>query len=64
MLFRSQGYEAYIQYELDKTAGNTRHQDSLYYALYDVNGDGIDELLSSGKRIVNEILSLRDIELI
>lgn len=56
----TQGYEAYIQYELDKTAGNTRHQDSLYYALYDVNGDGIDELLSSGKRIVNEILSLRD----
>lgn len=56
----TQGYEAYIQYELDKTAGNTRQQDSLYYSLYDVNGDGIDELLSSGKKNVNEILSLRD----
>ncbi len=55
----TQGYEAFIQYRLDK-AFNTRQRDSLYYTLYDLNGDGVEELLPGGKNCVDEILSLRD----
>lgn len=50
----TQGYKSYIQQKLD--AALTDHQrDSLYYRLYDVNGDGIDELISGV-----DFLSLRD----
>lgn len=55
----AKGYEAHIQHQLD-TALNDRQRDSLYYSLYDLNGDGVDELLSGGKGIVQNILSLRD----
>lgn len=50
----NQGYEAYIQYRLD-TAYSLHQRDSLTYALYDLNGDGVEELITS-----LEILSLRD----
>lgn len=55
----TQGYEAYIQYRLD-TAPNTRIRDSLYYSLYDLNGDGVEELLPGGKGYIDGILSLQN----
>lgn len=55
----TQGYEAYIQYRLDN-AYDTRNRDSLYYSLYDLNGDGVEELLPGGKKYIDCILSLRD----
>jgi len=55
----TQGYEAYIQHCLD-TASNSRHRDSLFYSLYDLNGDGVEELLPGGNKSLRLILSLRD----
>lgn len=55
----TQGYEAYIQHCLD-TAQNSRHRDMLYYSLYDLNGDGVEELLPGANQCVSRILSLRD----
>lgn len=57
----TQGYEQYIQQELDRAAEHgTRMRDGLFYALCDLNGDGVMELLSGGKASLWEILSMRD----
>ena len=57
----TQGYEQYIQQKLEKAAAHsTRMRDSLFYALCDLNGDGVMELLSGGKASLWEILSMRD----
>lgn len=50
----TQGYESYVQQKLD-AAMSDHQRDSLHYRLYDINGDGIDELISGF-----DILSLRD----
>lgn len=55
----TQGYESYIQYRLD-TMPNTRFRDNLYYSLYDLNGDGVEELIPGGKRYLDDILSIRN----
>ena len=55
------GYEQYIQQKLEKAAAHsTRMRDGLFYALCDLNGDGVMELLSGGKASLWEILSMRD----
>ena len=57
----TQGYEQYIQQKLEKAAAHsTRMRDGLFYALCDLNGDGVMELLSGGKASLWEILSMRD----
>ena len=57
----TQGYEQYIQQTLEKAAAHsTRMRDGLFYALCDLNGDGVMELLSGGKASLWEILSMRD----
>lgn len=57
----TQGYEQYIQQELDRAAEHgTRTRDGLFYSLCDLNGDGVMELLSGGKASLWEILSMRD----
>lgn len=57
----TQGYEQYIQQKLEKAAAHgTRTRDGLFYALCDLNGDGVMELLSGGKASLWEILSMRD----
>lgn len=58
----TQGYEQYIQQTLEKAAAHsTRMRDGLFYSLYDLNGDGVMELLPGGKgSSVVEILSMRD----
>lgn len=57
----TQGYEPYIQQKLEKAAAHsTRTRDGLFYALCDLNGDGVMELLSGGKASLWEILSMRD----
>lgn len=57
----TQGYEQYIQQTLEKAAAHsTRMRDGLFYALCDLNGDGLMELLSGGKASLWEILSMRD----
>ena len=56
----TKGYERYIQQILD-TADSTYSRDGLFYSLYDLNGDGVMELLPGGKgSSVVEILSMRD----
>lgn len=56
----TKGYEQYIQQMLD-TADSTYSRDGLFYSLYDLNGDGVMELLPGGKgSSVVEILSMRD----
>lgn len=57
----TKGYEQYIQQKLEKAAAHsTRTRDGLFYALCDLNGDGVMELLSGGKASLWEILSMRD----
>lgn len=57
----AKGYEQYIQQKLEKAAAHsTRMRDGLFYALCDLNGDGVMELLSGGKASLWEILSMRD----
>lgn len=57
----TKGYEQYIQQKLEKAAAHsTRMRDGLFYALCDLNGDGVMELLSGGKASLWEILSMRD----
>ena len=57
----TKGYEQYIQQKLEKAAAHsTRTRDGLFYALCDLNGDGVMELLSGGKASLCEILSMRD----
>lgn len=57
----TKGYEQYIQQTLEKAAAHsTRMRDGLFYALCDLNGDGVMELLSGGKASLWEILSMRD----
>lgn len=57
----TQGYEQYIQQKLEKAAAHsTRMRDGLFYALCDLNGDGVMELLSGGKASLWEILFMRD----
>lgn len=57
----TKGYEQYIQQTLEKAAAHsTRTRDGLFYALCDLNGDGVMELLSGGKASLWEILSMRD----
>ena len=55
----TQGYESYIQDRLDHAASDY-NRDSMYYSLYDLNGDGIQELLPGGKLTLWEVLSIRD----
>ena len=55
----TRGYESYIQNRLDHAASDY-NRDSLYYSLYDLNGDGVPELLPGGKLTVWEVLSMRD----
>ncbi len=49
----SEGYVSYVQKRLDSTP----MRDGLWYSLYDLNGDGVQELLAGGKSMVTEILS-------
>lgn len=57
----TKGYEQYIQQKLEKAAAHsTRMRDGLFYALCDLNGDGVMELLSGGKASLWEILSMHD----
>ncbi len=57
----TQGYEQYIQQTLEKAvAHSTRTRDGLFYSLYDLNGDGVMELLPGGKVTLWGILSMRD----
>lgn len=42
----SNGYAAYIQKQLDFYPEGSRMRDNLSYALYDINGDGIEELIT------------------
>lgn len=58
-LLYTQGYESYVAQMLE-SARDQQDQDGMFYALYDLNGDGTPELLPGGKRHVMEILSLRD----
>lgn len=55
----AQGYERYIQNRLDH-AFSDFSRDSMYYSLYDLNGDGTEELLPGGKLTLWEVLSLRN----
>lgn len=55
----AQGYEHYIQNRLDH-APSDFSRDSMYYSLYDLNGDGVQELLPGGRLTLWEVLSLRD----
>lgn len=49
------GYAEYIQKRLDVYGKDSRAYDSLKYALYDINGDGVEELITHA-----EILSMKD----
>ena len=55
----TQGYESYIQNRLANAASDY-NLGTMYYSLYDLNGDGVQELLPGGKLTVWEILSIRD----
>lgn len=56
----TQGYEAYIQHRLE-VMPYPHDRDNLYYSLYDLNGDGVEELIPGGKRYLDDgILSIRD----
>ena len=55
----TQGYESYIQNRLDH-ASRDYDLGIMYYSLYDLNGDGVQELLPGGKLTLWEVLSIRD----
>ena len=55
----TQGYESYIQNRLDH-ASSDYNLGTMYYSLYDLNGDGVQELLPGGKLTLWEVLSIRD----
>ena len=55
----TQGYESYIQNRL-ANAATGYNRGTMYYSLYDLNGDGVPELLPGGKLTVWEVLSMRD----
>ena len=55
----TQGYESYIQNRLANAASDYS-LGTMYYSLYDLNGDGVPELLPGGKLTVWEVLSIRD----
>ena len=55
----TQGYESYIQNRLEH-ASRDYDLGTMYYSLYDLNGDGVQELLPGGKLTVWEVLSIRD----
>jgi len=55
----TQGYKSYIQNRLANAATNYS-LGTMYYSLYDLNGDGVPELLPGGKLTVWEVLSMRD----
>ena len=55
----TQGYESYIQNRLDHMSSDY-DRGTMYYSLYDLNGDGIQELLPGGKLTLWEVLSIRD----
>ena len=55
----TQGYESYIQNRLDH-ASRDYDLGTMYYSLYDLNGDGVQELLPGGKLTLWEVLSIRD----
>ena len=51
----SGGYADYVQKTLDKWKDHSRVYDTLKYALYDINGDGVEELITH-----MDILSMKD----
>ena len=55
----TQGYESYIQNRL-ANAATDYNRGTMYYSLYDMNGDGVPELLPGAKLTVWEVLSMRD----
>ena len=55
----TQGYESYIQNRLANAASDYS-LGTMYYSLYDLNGDGVPELLPGGKLTLWEVLSMRD----
>ena len=55
----TQGYESYIQNRLD-SVGSDHDRGTMYYSLYDLNGDGVPELLPGGKLTLWEVLSIRN----
>ena len=55
----TQGYESYIENRLAH-ASSDYNRDCMFYSLYDLNGDGVPELLPGGKITLWEVLSIRD----
>ena len=55
----TQGYESYIQNRLANAASDYS-LGTMYYSLYDLNGDGVPELLPGGKLTLWEVLSMRN----
>lgn len=54
-----QGYHSYIEQRLRISPS----PDTQFYSLYDINGDGIPELLPGGKITLYEIIALKDGEI-